>query len=764
MKSSYFVPLAAIAIAIGLGGTQAPIARPFDPQFLTGNVKLRLDKAVWKLWENKPVTQDLWLDLTCNQGQCESEVWGFAPSFNRDVDHSGQVLVKTQLDNGLWELKFNLQIQPHPDHKTLQSANYTVRLIPYQSHLLGSYQGQMNGRSRSGKVWGELAPPYPQPISAHHPLKPQEHPRLIFRAQQLPALQAKAKTPEGMAILAQLRKALAGPVYEKGLIPTASFHGAGYCFLSWIDTANPTDKPSADLPSAQRAWQLVNKAMTQPGARRLEQSAVVAGVALAYDLCYAQWDATQRQTTTRWLAHQSDRLLRGDRVKNGWNSYPGSNWNGRAKGAAGLAALAIWQEPQSNLSKEFDSYRAIRVAERNVIRYMTTALGDRGFGIEGDHYSTEPLILTIFPFIQAYRNVMGKDLLTGSPAQGLTSLYLMRMVPQNGQLAISPYGRHRSYVGAQLLTMALGILPPQDYPAVKNVFDRYVGLQGDRSFGIDSNFPQEAIYAMAGYKSNISAKNPVEILDRVQFDQQNGFYLFRNQWQGAGDFVASIYLKRKARGGWSFPEVGSWRLWGLGQEWAIAGKSDGKSLSENGVVLPQDQAWLMAEPIAFDSRPNGSGIISLQTLPIQAAGGQTLQAIRSFGVDYSGKSGAPGLFVLVDQFLGATSDPAFRDRQWILHTPANVTVQKQQFTIHSPKGATLQGTFITPEAVKIKVQKDGTDQIIQATGDGDFLVVMTVQNGLAPQVNRQGNGLESVVRVGKQAIYFNGQKIIFSEF
>jgi hypothetical protein len=227
--------------------------------------------------------------------------------------------------------------------------------------------------------------------------------------------------------------------------------------------------------------------------------------------------------------------------------------------------------------------------------------------------------------------------------------------------------------------------------------------------------------------------------------------------------VASLYVKRSLNDGWHFPDVGSWRLWGLGQEWAMAGLPGGTGSEENMVVIPGSKPWSRAEPLAFESHPNGSGLISLQTAPLRRAG-QTLQAIRALGVDYSGQSGAPGLFVLVDQFLGATTAPEFRDRQWILNTPGKVTVKGQQFTIHSGKGATLQATFLTPQAVKITVQKAIGGQRIIATGDGDFFVVMTVQKGTSPQVKREGKGLESVVRVGKQDLYFNGKKVVFSQF
>ncbi|MEQ8752770.1 MAG: hypothetical protein RID09_04510 [Coleofasciculus sp. G1-WW12-02] len=66
--------------------------------------------------------------------------------------------------------------------------------------------------------------------------------------------------------------------------------------------------------------------------RLLEHSTVVAGVALAYDLCYPAWDEEQVQQVADWLASQTALLVKGT-AGDGWNPNPPSNWNARARGA-----------------------------------------------------------------------------------------------------------------------------------------------------------------------------------------------------------------------------------------------------------------------------------------------------------------------------------------------------------------------------------------------------------------------------------------------
>ncbi len=54
------------------------------------------------------------------------------------------------------------------------------------------------------------ARPWPAPVPGWKAPKPGEHPRLLFRKADIPALRERAKTPEGQAILKRLRQQLNG--------------------------------------------------------------------------------------------------------------------------------------------------------------------------------------------------------------------------------------------------------------------------------------------------------------------------------------------------------------------------------------------------------------------------------------------------------------------------------------------------------------------------------------------------------------------------
>ena len=52
--------------------------------------------------------------------------------------------------------------------------------------------------------------PWPAEVKGHVPPRPGEHPRLLFRRSDLPTLRARAKTPQGRAIVRRLRALLCG--------------------------------------------------------------------------------------------------------------------------------------------------------------------------------------------------------------------------------------------------------------------------------------------------------------------------------------------------------------------------------------------------------------------------------------------------------------------------------------------------------------------------------------------------------------------------
>ncbi|MFP4120530.1 MAG: hypothetical protein ACLFWI_05855 [Coleofasciculus sp.] len=729
MTNNKILYLIAASFLFWLGGSHPSPAEMIDPARLSGDIRLTLKRGVWKTWEGEPVYQDITLDLVCDANECDREVWGFAPKFNQ-ADHQG--ILQTSQRGQLWNLDVQMQIYPDPWQSLEGEADYDIQLRLHEDNqLIGTYSGTVNDQPVKGEVQGIIRPHWSQPVANHPPLRPLEHPRLIFRQDQLPQLRQQAKTPRGEAILAQLQRSLDQPIYYDGYVPTGGYHAAGYCFLSLIQQ---------DQAAATTAWQITVNSMNQPGHRLLEHSTVVAGVALAYDLCYPAWNEEQVQQVADWLATQTALLVKGT-AGDGWNPNPASNWNARARGAAGLAALALLEEG------DVETRRWLKVAERNIKRYLTIGIGDRGFGSEGDHYSTEPWFLTVMPFLQAYQTVLGEDLVTRSHAAWFLPQYVTRMVGEDGEVAIPTYGRHRLSPTGSIFAVGLGIVPERLLPGVMWFFNRHWGRNGDNSFGIE--LPHEAAYIFARYPQDVTPQNPAKVWGRVVVDEQKGFFTFRNQWRDENDFVTSIFVKgEKPRGGhWSFPDAGSFRIWGLGGRWATAGSaSDGTQRDENVVLLPQKQAGKTAKVTGFQANPDGSGMVSLQHN----------NWLRSLAVDYSGASGVPGLFVLVDQVVEAEK----LDQTWIMHTQEDVTIQGQQFTLEAESGATMQGTFVTPSDVNLEFIPSETGGMIQATGRDRFIVVMTVQSGTAPDVEVLLTEFNPQIQVGNQTIEIIEDKIV----
>lgn len=723
-----------------IGGSQGVQLRPIDPTVLSGNLHIRLKHGVWKLWEEKPVYQDITLDLTCDRGECQPEVWGYSPRFNKEVDHQG--VVQDLSVDSVWRLHLKLQVKSHPWRSEMNTAEYEIQLFPHEGKLVGSYTGKFKDKLLLGSVQGTLTSQWPNPIPNYQPITPQEHPRLVFSRDQLPQLRQKAKTPYGEAILTQLNRVLQGTIYYEGYGPNSGYHGAGHCFLSILNE---------NQESAIQGWELVQKTMENPPPRLLERSNAVTGIALAYDLCYSSWTQEQRQQVTHWLAMQIVHLVNGDSPSKGWNSNAASNWNARARSAALLAALAIWQEPQEFFpNNQFyqdseDLWYWLKVAERNIERYIQFALGDRTFGTEGDLYTRESLY-QLLPALQAYERVLGKDWVSEGKMKWILPHYLMRMVNQDNGVKVPTYGRHRLGPDGSLFTLGFPVTSDRFLPALVWFFDRHWGLEGDRTFGIHEHTPHDAIYALVGYPDDVAEQNPVEIFDRVLVDEQKQFYVFRNQWQDKNDFITSIYLKGESRntGSWSFPDAGSFRIWGLGEQWAIAGPSEGRREDENVVVVPNVKGNHGSKLLFFESDRSGSGIVSLGYK----------NWLRSFAVDYTGRSGVPGLFAVVDRF-----EQSLVPTLWVMHTAGKVTLESQGFTITSDSGATLNGRFILPEAVKLTYETTETGGKIQASGYNQFFVVMTVQKGNAPPIKVEGRGLNSVVRVGEQRVQFQGDRL-----
>lgn len=989
---------AASRLFIIIGFCLAALTKPIyavDP-VIDGDVCIFLEGGLWAGSKAGEISRrNIELDFVCNNNHWESEVWGYANFYDKfgnyastynKMDHQGQLMNSRQTADGI-RLSVRMTIEPDQWGSKGGTAEYAIVLKRKNDTLTGNFTGKFNEREAHGTATGTIKPHWPTSVSGWKRLGKSEHPRLVFRRRDIPALRKKSKTPEGAAIIRQLEKSLAGHLNPEN----AGFHAAGHGFL-YILTG---DKKEANI-----ARDLVEKIIANkvPGGENfwgsnyklIIRTPPAVGVALAYDMCYDAWEQEFRLKVADELERKALEIILG--VGKGTNEHPHSNWQGILRGGAGVAALSVlgdkvafpprpkkptearvieapedfhpkagvpivgftdnlmpkeWlmagpltadggeeplasiggpekgrpqpgtkvtaggttseftllEDPQMVTGKyfgtppiAFDLYgfrkrykdfedkpaylsfytvlkndkarlasirfaqegevamwvggerllegdfikldtgylpimlkvnlhkglyaaarldettvseydeklaqwqraykeytarggiagtaaRSVKICERSIKRYLKLAIGDHGYCIEGDDYQRYAAVHGVLPFLRAYRNVTGKDLVSGPNAEWLMPLWVMRIMIDDVTPVIPVYGTgseqwSRDFYRSGDWAMGVSATGDKYKPAVYWMYTKFFGLFGDKSF--DITLPHHAIYALSNTLSNIRDLNPADVLPRAVVDKQRGFAVFRNRWKDKNDCIASIYFKSQLlRGCWAQPDSCSFRIFGLGGKWAVQGGSNkvGDRGDENVVIVPDTSDWMGAKVIHSQVEEDGSGVISadLRELlmvyqPKDKAGPEGAKfihkgskvsfydagyrGIRSFACDYSGACGVPGMFVVVDKI---TAD---KSKVWTMHTSEKkVSVEGNTFTIYGPEGATMLGTFVAPDGVSVSAE----DNTIKATGGDEFFVIMTVQKGMTPEVKIEGAWLDSKVTVGKQKIRFDGEKIVLNK-
>lgn len=305
-------------------------------------------------------------------------------------------------------------------------------------------------------------------------------------------------------------------------------------------------------------------------------------------------------------------------------------------------------------------------------------------------------------------------------------------------------------------------------------------------------------------KTTITPRPPGDVLPKTWEAPDYGYYVFRNSWAGQDDIIFQAFPRARHYLGWGGPDTGTFRLQGLGQQWAIGNEGREVRRWVESVVLFPDNAEFTEGGIAkvtyTKSDPDGSGVVSADLSElcydktakdnpryerygnIRHDGAVKPKAthLRSYGVDFSGASGAPALIVLVDKIDGANR------KLWLWQAGdlAAVKCSGNQFTI-THGDATLTGTFVAPGKASVKALQETriskksagsgageqdipfTIKAVAAQGadvkDGHFFMVATLQRGPAPEVKVEGMGLDAKVKVGGQQVRFDGTKIIFGK-
>ncbi len=236
------------------------------------------------------------------------------------------------------------------------------------------------------------------------------------------------------------------------------------------------------------------------------------------------------------------------------------------------------------------------------------------------------------------------------------------------------------------------------------------------------------------------------------------------------------------------------------------------------VLLPDDETneHALGRVTYARSEPDGSGAVTFDLSDVYAAAqldakGQPMRlyekygqvridsafkpsgitGLRAFAVDYSGRSGAPCLFVVVDKISGGhqklwmwrLNDQVVDEKRGTVLEPSDLqytTVRGNTACVARPDGTSMQLTFISPPGIELAAEKRNIvytktynrgQGIMSAPGiytrtdarDAEFFVVVTIQRGEPPAVKVSGRGMSATVTVGQQTVRFDGEKVILGQ-
>jgi hypothetical protein len=430
---------------------------------------------------------------------------------------------------------------------------------------------------------------WPAPIPGWRAPEPGEHPRLLFRKWELPALRQRAQTPEGRAIVARLKETLGGgetmpakfnPNPTVNVLPAEPTfdlqmwtvtHGAGFGLLYQLTG----DRKYADL-----ARQCVEKTFAgQPDRDQRHNwrgpgtgfrlGVVWAGVALAYDLAYDGWDEAFRRRVVQEFLNANERSLAGNAnrpmtlefVAGGVGYPPGSNHYGAALPGAGLAALAIKGDPGSDDARVG---KVLEILDRRMRTVLTQGFGDHGWFAEGAHTGRIASQSGVAMLIPAYRNAAGKEWATDNmPNARYLSLRLMHeLIPMGGTVQFPSrgvYGSDELWARAGMVShqgefsIGFGVLAarPEERRAMlwvwQNFVQPFVNTKLHNPWDVWV-YPHHAVWSLCYWPIGQTPLNPGEVLPRTLQDSTHGYYVFRNRWQDGRDIIVTAYLGYGPRG------------------------------------------------------------------------------------------------------------------------------------------------------------------------------------------------------------------------
>lgn len=413
-------------------------------------------------------------------------------------------------------------------------------------------------------------------------------------------------------------------------------------------------------------------------------------LAIVYDLCYTGWNPAQRDKVNDQLFNimYSVQATMGRESNNSMES----NWMGVRYGSVMLGSL-VWDDLKADKPSNSNALPFEWEATKRLAEHLDKNLYSNGWDGESMGYYLYEWSF-VGPALIALQNKNNNaewtKLQNYSP-KAVNSLFAVL----SGVVSIDGVGGHKglkadlsddnpAYGNQGVMGMAFKLYDDTQKPAIKWMYDYLTGLQGDKCFD------EDILYSLLFYPADLQAVNPKEIKGLNYTDPDQGITVFRNCFQDEKDIVATYTATSKRIKGHQGPDTNTIRIIGLGAPWVIGagrtGMVDGQSNFFPSIKETKGDTSKLGKLMEFGFEEDGSGF----ALGSGSSLG-TKDHLRYFHADYSGKSGAPGLFVVADK--------SSNGRRWRINTPECNTITKNEdgFTITAPNGASMKATVLGVE-------------------------------------------------------------------
>jgi hypothetical protein len=629
--------------------------------------------------------------------------------------------------------------------------------------------------------------PWPADVPGFVPVKPGEHPRLLFRKTDLPELRKRAETPQGKAIIERIKMML-----EKNRYTT--WHASGYAFLYLITE----DKEYLDEAQKMIEWTFKGRGRnpdgryTWPGDGQLRGGPCLWGLGLAYDLGYNGWDEAYRKYVIDGIVANHH----FDEIPNSPAHGPGCNHYGAHTGGAGSCHLALRGDPELGDELAAKVERNLEKLVNNAEAEIVLGYGPRGYYYEGHHCGRLSSNSGLIPFIQSYRTAAGKDLVRNcSNAQWLSAkwIYELYVRPDGtpGDIQRGMYCGPFNNSGGGMsglgdFALGFGIIPDRYKASFLWTYNNTVQPALPEYQYDVTCYPIHGIYAFVNWPRDIEEQNPKEILPLVRHDPGPNYFLFRNGWTKDGtDLIVTALLGSRPRSGRGMATGGSVSVGGRGLQSVSQLDGMGQLSHKHFYLFP---GMFHASRLTYSRlATDGSGVISgIRMEPMSLDGNTNATppdvafdaAPTSLAVDFSKASGCDLLVAMTGPQIGyavgywmqivdmkdpieAVSEAGWRTRTVYLAPDGSV-----QAGASGASGGKLP-TLATQETASLfdgPAADDIGDEfgiIIPSAKAKKFQpwYVMLVTKGQGPKVEWDGKS----VKVGGQTLTFDGEKIVLAK-